>query len=45
MLERPEIASLFPKNLKLLWGYKPYQDPTTRNPTGQYELYAIKTQP
>ena len=45
MLERPEIASLFPKNLRLLWGYKPYQDPTTRNPTGQYELYAIKTQP
>ncbi len=45
MLKRPEIASLFPKNLRLLWGYKPYQDPTTRNPTGQYELYAVKTQP
>ncbi|HOY14175.1 MAG TPA: protein translocase subunit SecD, partial [Saprospiraceae bacterium] len=45
MLKRPEIANLFPKNLRLLWGYKPYQDPTTRNPTGQYELYAIKTQP
>ena len=45
MLSNPEIAQLFPKNVKFLWGYKPFEDPTTNEPTGKYLLYAIKLQP
>lgn len=45
LLAKPEVANLFPKNVKFLWGYKPYQDPNTGLNTNQYELYAIKTQP
>ena len=41
-LNQPDIKSLFPNNLKFLWGYKPYQDYNTNVSTNQYELYAIK---
>lgn len=42
-LSRPEIASLFPKNLKFMWSYKPFQDSETKQNTNKYQLYAIKT--
>lgn len=45
MLSRPEVAQLLPKNVKFLWGYKPFEDPTTAEPTGKYLLYAVKLQP
>jgi SecD/SecF fusion protein len=45
MLSRPEIAQLLPKNVKFLWGYKPFEDPTTAEPTGKYLLYTVKLQP
>lgn len=45
LLAKEEVANLFPKNVKFLWGYKPYQNPTTGESTNMYELYAIKTQP
>ena len=44
LLAKPELSNLFPKNVRFLWGYKPYQDPTTGEFTNLYELYAIKTQ-
>lgn len=45
LLSKPEVKNIFPKNLKFLWSYKPFQDPVTRLSTGKYELYLIKTQP
>lgn len=45
MLTKPEIQSLFPKNIRFMWSYKPHQDYTTKLLTNQYELYAIKTTP
>lgn len=42
MLNRPDIKSLFPKDLKLFWADKPITDIDTRKPTNQYELYGIK---
>lgn len=45
LLNRPEVKSLFPKNMKFLWSYKPYQDYLTREVTNKYELYAMKLQP
>ncbi len=44
-LNREDIKSLFPNNLKFLWSYKPAQDYETREITNQYELYAVKTLP
>lgn len=44
LLNKEEVRSLFPKNSKFLWSYKPYQDPETKEFTNQYELYLIKTQ-
>ncbi|MBK9254173.1 MAG: protein translocase subunit SecDF [Saprospiraceae bacterium] len=43
VLERPEIKSLFPKNARFVWSYKPSQDENGIF-TNQYELYLIKTQ-
>jgi SecD/SecF fusion protein len=45
MLSRPEVAQTLPKNVKFLWGYKPFEDMTTNEPTGKYLLYAVKLQP
>jgi SecD/SecF fusion protein len=45
MLSRPEVAQTLPKNVKFLWGYKPFEDLTTNEPTGKYLLYAVKLQP
>ena len=45
MLNRPDIKSLFPRNLKFLWSYKPHQDYETRELTTKYQLYAIKMNP
>jgi SecD/SecF fusion protein len=44
LLTKPEVKNLFPKNIKFLWSYKPFQDPVTRLSTGKYELYLIKIQ-
>jgi SecD/SecF fusion protein len=45
LLARPEIKNLFPKNMKFLWSYKPFQDYVTREKTNKYEMYAMKMQP
>jgi SecD/SecF fusion protein len=45
LLAQPEVASLFPRDAKFLWSYKPTQDPETREFTKEYELYMIKKQP
>lgn len=44
MLNRPNIKSVFPKNSKFMWSYKPAEDPDGKL-TNQYELYLIKTLP
>lgn len=44
MLQRDNIRSLFPKNSKFMWSYKPAED-ADGNFTNQYELYLIKTLP
>ncbi len=41
-LSRPDIKSLFPKNLKFAWSYKPVKDRTTNKFTKKYSLYALK---
>ena len=41
-LRREEIRSLFPPDLKFLWGRDAVKDPETRDPTNRYELYAVK---
>lgn len=41
-LNRPDIKSLFPRDLEFRWSAKPMQDFKTKQPTGRYELYAIK---
>ncbi|MFM2392300.1 MAG: hypothetical protein RLZZ546_277, partial [Bacteroidota bacterium] len=43
MLARPEIAALFPQDLRFLWSNKPYVDPSSNTSGTKYELYAIKT--
>jgi SecD/SecF fusion protein len=44
MLNQPNIRSLFPRNIKFLYSYKPY---VTENneATTNYELYAVKLSP
>ena len=42
LLNRPEVKSIFPKDVKFLWGYKPYKDYETGQYTDRYYLYAIK---
>jgi SecD/SecF fusion protein len=42
ILQRPEIRSLFPKELSFKWGAKPMQDYQTGELTNLYELYGIK---
>lgn len=44
MLHQENIRSLFPKNSKFLWSYKPYKDWETGEMSNQYELYLIKMQ-
>lgn len=44
MLNEDDIKSLFPKNSKFLWSYKPHKDYESGELTKQYELYLIKTQ-
>lgn len=41
-LERPEIRSMFPSDIKFLWGSNPRRDYTTGKLTNNYVLYAIK---
>ncbi len=41
-LDRPDIRTFFPRDLDFRWSAKPLQDPTTREASNQYELYAIK---
>ena len=42
LLSRPEIKSLFPRDMKLLWGQDPIKDFETGELTNLYELYAIR---
>jgi len=44
LLESEEVKSLFPKNSKFLYSYKPYKDRELNELTDKYELYLIKTQ-
>jgi len=44
MLDRPEIRALFPKDVKFMWGRKPWKNYTTGEYTKQYVLYGIKMQ-
>ncbi|HRX29569.1 MAG TPA: protein translocase subunit SecDF, partial [Saprospiraceae bacterium] len=44
MLNNPSIRSMFPRNIKFLWSYKPYTK-TNKEKTNLYELYAVKLQP
>ncbi len=41
-LNRPDIKSLFPKNIKFAWSYKPVKDRTTNKFTKKYSLYALR---
>ena len=41
-LDRPEIKSLFPKDLEFRWSADPFSDYETGEETTLYELYAIK---
>lgn len=43
MLAKEEVKAVFPKGIQFFWSYKPTQDPTTREFSSQYELYAIKS--
>jgi SecD/SecF fusion protein len=43
IFSREDIKTLFPKNAKFLWSYKPSQDEKGEF-TNQYELYLIKSQ-
>jgi len=43
MLARDEVRSLFPRDLKFKWSYKPFKDYNTNEYTDQYMLYAIRT--
>ncbi len=45
LLARPDIKELFPANSIFMWGQQPYVDYETREETGLYELYLIKTRP
>ena len=45
MLNSKDIRSLFPKNAKFLYSYKPHEDYESGELTTQYELYLIKTRP
>lgn len=42
MLERPEIKSLFPRDLGFRWSRDPVRDFETGKMTNDYQLYAIK---
>lgn len=44
MLEQEDVKSLFPKNSRFVWSYKPYKDLESNKLTTMYELYMIKTQ-
>jgi len=41
-LEREDIRSLFPPDIKFLWSKDPVKDPETNEMTNRYELYAVK---
>ncbi len=41
LLAKPEVANLFPSNVKFAWSYKPHQD-EAGVATKMYELYALK---
>lgn len=43
-LKRPEVASLFPRNLKFHWSKDPVIDFETKQETTNYELYAVKVE-
>ncbi len=43
ILNREDIKSLFPKNSKFMWSYKPAMNPDGTM-TNQYDLYLIRTQ-
>lgn len=42
MLARPDIKSLFPRDLEFKWSYKPTKNFTTGELTDNYNLYAIR---
>ena len=42
MLERPEIRSMFPKDIGFRWSANPRTDFETGEETNEYQLYAIK---
>lgn len=44
LMADPSVASLLPKDAKLMWSYQPYVTPE-KVETKQYELYVIKKQP
>ena len=41
-LSLPQIRELFPRDVRFLWGVKPYKDLQTGKETGMIELHAIK---
>ncbi len=41
-LAMPQIRELFPKNVRFIWGVKPWKNPETNKETDRFELYAIK---
>ncbi len=42
MLQKPEVKSLFPRDLDFRWSRSPFKDYTTNEETDLYELYGIK---
>ncbi len=43
-LNREDIARFFPNDVRFLWSKDPVKDPATKESTGQYELYALKSE-
>ncbi len=45
LLQREEVANLFPRDLKFMWSRDPVKDIETGEMTSLYELYTIKLEP
>ncbi len=41
-LSMPQVRELFPRDVKFLWGVKPFKNPQTGKETDLFELHAIK---
>ncbi|MFZ2899681.1 MAG: protein translocase subunit SecDF [Saprospiraceae bacterium] len=42
MINREDIRTLFPPDVKFLWSRDPVKDPETQETTNRYELYAVR---